>query len=130
MPSGVVAHAQRWRGIIAAHHTRRRDMAKTVLITGAGSGFGRGAAIELARRGHKVIAAVLNERQAADLAREEPKLNVVKVDITDAKDIAKVDQWNVEVFIANAASGQTGPLSLVPLEWLRAVFEVNVFGPF
>ena len=105
-------------------------MPKTVLITGAGSGFGRGAAIELARRGHKVIAAVLNERQAADLARAEPKLNVVKIDITDAKDIAKVDQWNVDVFIANAAIGQTGPLSLVPLERLRAVFEVNVFGTF
>ena len=105
-------------------------MPKTVLITGAGSGFRRGAAIELARRGHKVIAAVLNERQAAELARAEPKLNVVKVDITDAKDIAKVDQWNVDVFIANAAIGQTGPLSLVPLERLRAVFEVNVFGTF
>ena len=36
-------------------------MPKTVLITGAGSGFGRDAAIQLARRGHKVIAAVLND---------------------------------------------------------------------
>ena len=105
-------------------------MPKTVLITGAGSGFGRGAALELARRGHKVIAGVLNEQQAAELAKAEPKLIVVKLDITDAKDVAKVDQWNLDVFIANAAIGQTGPLSVIPLERLRAVFEVNVFATF
>jgi NAD(P)-dependent dehydrogenase (short-subunit alcohol dehydrogenase family) len=106
------------------------SISKTVLITGAGSGFGRGAAVELARRGHKVIAAVLNGQQAADLAKEEPKLTVVKLDITDAKDVAKFDQWDPDVFVANAAIGQTGPLSLIPLERLRAVFEVNVFGTF
>ena len=105
-------------------------MAKTVLITGAGSGFGRGAALELARRGHKVIAGVLNDLQAAELAKAEPKLTVVKLDITDAKDLAKVDQWDLDVFIANAAIGQTGPLSVIPLERLRAVFEVNVFATF
>jgi NAD(P)-dependent dehydrogenase (short-subunit alcohol dehydrogenase family) len=31
-------------------------MTKTVLITGAGSGFGLGASLELARRGYDVIA--------------------------------------------------------------------------
>jgi short-subunit dehydrogenase len=103
-------------------------MPKTVLITGAGSGFGRGAALELARRGHKVIAAVLTDDQAAELARTEPKLTVVKMDITKPQDVAKVDQWDLDVFIANAAIGQTGPLSLIPLERLRAVFEVNVFA--
>ena len=96
-------------------------MPKTVLITGAGSGFGRGAAIQLARRGHKVIAAVLNDQQAAELATAEPKLTVVKLDITNARDVARVDEWNVDVFIANAAMGQTGPLSLIPLERLRTV---------
>jgi len=105
-------------------------MPKTILITGAGSGFGRGAALQLAQRGHKVIAAVLNDQQAAGLRKAEPKLTVVKIDITDAKDIAKADQWNPDVFIANAAMGQTGPLSLIPLERMRAVFEVNVFGTF
>ena len=105
-------------------------MAKTILITGAGSGFGRGAALELARRGHKVIAGVLNEPQAAELAKAGPKLTVVKLDIADAKDVARVDQWDLDVFIANAAIGQTGPLSLIPLERLRAVFEVNVFATF
>jgi NAD(P)-dependent dehydrogenase (short-subunit alcohol dehydrogenase family) len=105
-------------------------MPKTVLITGAGSGFGRGAAIQLAQRGHKVIGAVLNDKQAVELAKAEPRLTVAKIDITDAKDIAKVDQWNLDVFVANAALGQTGPLSLIPLDRLRAVFEVNVFGTF
>ena len=105
-------------------------MPKTVLITGSGSGFGRGAAALLAQRGHKVIAAVLNDQQAAELAKAEPKLTVIKLDITDSKDIAKVDPLSPDVFIANAAIGQTGPLSLIPLQRLRAVFEVNVFGTF
>ena len=103
-------------------------MPKTVLITGAGSGFGRGAAIQLADRGHQVVAAVLNEQQAADLAKAAPKLTVVKLDITKPDDLAKLDQWDLDVFVANAAIGQTGPLSLIPLERLRAVFEVNVFA--
>lgn len=103
-------------------------MPKTVLITGAGSGFGRDAAIELARRGHTVIAAVLNEQQAAELAKAEPKLTVVEIDITDPEDIAKVDRFDLDVFVANAAIGQTGPMSLIPMDRLRAVFEVNVFG--
>ena len=105
-------------------------MPKTVLITGAGSGFGRGAALELARRGHEVIAAVLDAQQAKELAKVAPKLTVARIDIIEPTDIAKVDQWDLDVFIANAAIGQTGPLSLIPLERLRAVFEVNVFGTF
>src|SRR5688572_4575467 len=103
-------------------------MAKTVLITGAGSGFGRMASSLLARRGHKVIAGVLNDEQKADLQKAEPKLNVVKLDITKPENVASVDRYDFDVFIANAAIGQTGPLSLIPLERLRAVFEVNVFA--
>jgi NAD(P)-dependent dehydrogenase (short-subunit alcohol dehydrogenase family) len=105
-------------------------MSQTILITGAGSGFGRGAAIALADRGHQVIAAVLTDEQARELAKAKPQLTVVKLDITNARDVAKVDEWSLDVFIANAAIGQTGPLSLIPLERLRAVFEVNVFGTF
>ena len=105
-------------------------MPKTVLITGAGSGFGRGAATELAKRGHQVIAGVETEGQAAELGAACPELTVAKLDVTSAQDVASVDRWDIDVFIANAARGQTGPLSVLPLERLRAVFEVNVFGTF
>jgi NAD(P)-dependent dehydrogenase (short-subunit alcohol dehydrogenase family) len=105
-------------------------MPKTVLITGAGSGFGRGAAVELAGRGHKVIATVETEKQAAELAAAHPQLTVTKLDITNAKDVATVDQWDLDVLVANAGMGQTGPISVIPMERLRAVFEVNVFGTF
>jgi NAD(P)-dependent dehydrogenase (short-subunit alcohol dehydrogenase family) len=105
-------------------------MSKTVLITGAGSGFGRGAAIELAKRGHKVIATVETGKQAAELSAAHPELTVAKLDVTDPKDIATLDQWDLDVFVANAGMGQTGPLSLIPMDRLRAVFEVNVFGTF
>ncbi len=105
-------------------------MQKTVLITGAGSGFGRGAAVELAQRGHRVIATTETQQQADELAAAQPGLTVAKLDITNASDVAKVDQWDLDVFVANAGMGQTGPLSVLPLERLRAVFEVNVFGTF
>lgn len=105
-------------------------MPKTVLITGAGSGFGRGAAVQLAARGHKVIATVEKEQQVAELSKAHPELTVAKLDITVPKDVATLDRWDLDVFVANAGMGQTGPISVIPMERLRAVFEVNVFGTF
>jgi len=105
-------------------------MPKTVLITGSGSGFGRGAAVALARRGHKVIATVETERQAAELAAAHPELTLAKLDVTSPEEVEQIDAWDVDVLIANAGLGQIGPLSFLPMERMRAVFEVNVFGTF
>jgi NAD(P)-dependent dehydrogenase (short-subunit alcohol dehydrogenase family) len=105
-------------------------MSKTVLITGAGSGFGRDAAVQLAARGHTVIATVETDSQAAALSAAHPELTVAKLDITNPQDVATVDRWDLDVLIANAGRGQTGPLASIPMARLRAVFEVNVFGTF
>ena len=102
-------------------------MGKTVLVTGAGSGFGRGASIALAERGHNVIATTETEEQATELAAAHPELQVEKIDIT-TNDVDKVTQWDIDVLINNAAMGQTGPMADVPMERIRAIFEVNVFG--
>lgn len=103
-------------------------MGTTVLITGAGSGFGRDAAVRLAARGHTVIATVQDEAQRAELAAAHPELTVAVLDVTDHAQLAILDRWDIDVLVANAGRGQTGPLSEIPLELVRQVFEVNVFG--
>ena len=102
-------------------------MSKTVLITGAGSGFGKGAALALAARGHHVIANTETDTQAAALGAEAPQLTVAKLDIT-TNDVAEAAGWDVDVLINNAGAGQTGPMADVPLDRVRHLFDVNVFG--
>jgi len=103
-------------------------MGERVMITGAGSGFGKGAALALAARGHEVLATTETEEQAAALRAEAPALRVEKVDITDPADVARVRDWEIDVLINNAGMGATGPMADVPMEVVRRVFEVNVFG--
>ena len=102
-------------------------MAKTVVITGAGSGFGKGAALALAARGHEVIATTETDAQAAELGAEAPQLTVEKLDITSA-DVKKAAAWDIDVLINNAGAGQTGPMADVPIDRVRRLFEVNVCG--
>ena len=102
-------------------------MAKSVMITGAGSGFGKGASLALAARGHSVIATTETEAQAAELRAEAPQLTVEKVDITTS-DVDKAAEWDIDVLINNAGAGQTGPMADVPMDRVRRLFEVNVFG--
>ena len=102
-------------------------MSKTVMITGAGSGFGKGAALALAERGHTVIATTETDEQAAALRAEAPQLTVEKLDIT-TDDVAKAAGWDLDVLINNAGAGQTGPMADVPIARVRRLFDVNVFG--
>jgi NAD(P)-dependent dehydrogenase (short-subunit alcohol dehydrogenase family) len=102
-------------------------MGKTVLITGAGSGFGKGASLALAARGHKVIATTETDDQAVALAASAPQLTVERINIT-TNDVDKVTQWDIDVLINNAGMGQTGPMADVPMDRIRQIFEVNVFG--
>lgn len=59
---------------------------------------------------------------------EHPQLQVEKLDITSGVDIAKAAKFDVEVLINNAGAGQTGPMADVPMDRVRHLFEVNVFG--
>ncbi len=99
---------------------------RTILITGAGSGFGLGAARRLHALGHRVIGGVVSAEQAALLKAEG--IESLPLDITDPDQIAALAGLDIDVLLNNAGRGQLGPLATVPFDKVREVFEVNVFG--
>ncbi len=99
-----------------------------ILITGAGSGFGKGTALELAGRGHAVTAGTISEDEASTLAAAHPELTTMKLDVTDAADVAKVQELSLDVLVNNAGRGLMAPLTNVPVDEVRKTFDVNVFG--
>ena len=107
---------------------------KTILITGAGSGFGEAAAIGLAQQGHNVIATVQVSPQVTPL-REKAKalgldnLRVERLDLTDPYDITQAQSWEFDVLWNNAGQGEAGPVWEIPVDLVRRNFEVNVFLP-
>ncbi|OIH94272.1 short-chain dehydrogenase [Curtobacterium sp. MCBA15_003] len=106
---------------------------QTVLITGAGTGFGHEAAMRLAEKGFTVIATVEVYAQVQTLKREAAdrgvKLRVEKLDVTNEGDRRKALDWNVEILVNNAGIGEGGATVDVPAENIRHQFEVNVTGP-
>jgi len=109
-------------------------MSKTILVTGAGSGFGEGAVIGLAKKGHNVIAGVQISPQVTQLRAKAAQLalknlRVEKLDLLDPYDVANAQSWDIDVLFNNAGIGECGPLSEIPIELVRRNFEVNVFAP-
>jgi NADP-dependent 3-hydroxy acid dehydrogenase YdfG len=109
-------------------------VAKTILITGAGSGFGEGAAIGMARNGHDVIATAQISPQVAALRRKVAELGltnlrVEKLDLHDPYDIAQAQRWDIDVLWNNAGVGESGPVSEMPIDLVRRNDETNVFLP-
>ncbi|GAB5901306.1 SDR family oxidoreductase [Mycolicibacterium mageritense] len=107
-------------------------MSKKVLITGASSGFGRGTAIELARRGHQVVATAeawpLVRALRADAAAAEVELEVIKLNLLDDIDIEHAARFDPDVLMLNAGVMESGSVLDIPLQRVRESFEINVFG--
>ncbi len=107
-------------------------MAKRILVTGAATGFGRGTALALAKRGHTVIAGVQIAPQVTELmktaAEAGVQMKIQVLDITDEGDRQAAFANEVDVLINNAGVMQTGPVAEIPMENVRRNFETNVFG--
>ncbi|MGB6780011.1 MAG: SDR family oxidoreductase, partial [Planococcus citreus] len=104
-----------------------------ILITGAGTGFGKNIAFSLAEKGKSVIAGVEIISQVSALEQEAKErgvsMQIEKLDVTNPKDREKAWGWDIDVLVNNAAVSEGGSLVDIPEENLRHQFEVNVFGP-
>lgn len=113
---------------------KRQKMSKTILITGASSGFGKGTAIGLAKKGHRVIAAVHVEPLKTILLEEAKnegvELEVIVLDVTKESDRQfAFNSYEIDVLMSNAGIMETGPVAEIPIENVRRNYEVNVFAP-
>ena len=110
---------------------------KVAVVTGASSGIGEAAALELARRGASVVAAARSMENLEDLSGRASDGRILAVQ-TDVSDRASVDAMvgrvvdefgRLDVLVNNAGLGLSGRVAELRPEDLRYVFEVNTVGP-
>ncbi|WP_116423910.1 oxidoreductase [Pseudomonas citronellolis] len=108
---------------------------KTLLITGASSGFGLALAQEALADGHRVVGTVRSEQARAALEALAPGRALGRLlDVTDFAAIeplvAEIEKTigPLDVLVNSAGYGHEGILEESPLAEMRRQFEVNVFG--
>jgi NAD(P)-dependent dehydrogenase (short-subunit alcohol dehydrogenase family) len=115
---------------------------KSVLITGASSGFGYLSALHLAREGAKVVATMRNlprkeaDELAAEAAKEKLDVHIVEIDVTSDEQVAAgvavaetIVGGPLDILINNAGIGLTGPIEVQDMEATKLMFDTNVYGP-
>ena len=84
-------------------------MTGAVVVTGASSGIGRAAALDLSRRGFRVFAGVRSEEDAEALRRAGT--DPVMLDVTDAEAIAALRETVERELGADRLAGIVNPTS-------------------
>ncbi|MFF3485450.1 SDR family oxidoreductase [Streptomyces sp. NPDC002701] len=101
---------------------------KTVLITGASSGYGRETALHFHSQGWNVVASMRTPR--AGVLPESDRLHVVELDVTEPDTITAAFEaaGAVDVIVNNAGIPSIGVFEGTPMARVREVFETNTFG--
>lgn len=110
----------------------------TIVIAGASSGFGRGAALELARRGANVVIAArrtdLLDELTEEIHADGGSALAVTVDVSAPDDIARlhrsaIDKFgHIDVWVNNVGVGALGLFWEIPLEVHARLVDVNLKG--
>jgi NAD(P)-dependent dehydrogenase (short-subunit alcohol dehydrogenase family) len=118
-------------------------MSKTILITGASSGFGSLSAEALADAGHAVYAGMRdsaghNARQVGAARRyaaeRDVDLRTVELDVSSQESVEAAvetviaEQGSIDVLLHNAGHMVTGPAEAFTPEQVAEIYDINVLG--
>lgn len=118
-------------------HQELKD--KVIVITGASSGFGKGAALQFAREGSKLVLAARRGELLAELAREctasgADTVVPVTTDVSRREDMEMLATkalsvfGRIDVWVNNAGIGAIGAFERIPLDIHEQVIGTNLFG--
>ena len=111
---------------------------RVVVITGASSGFGKGAARKFAEEGASVVLAARRDELLNEVAREceaaGGKAIVVPTDVSQQDDMSRLAEQavmelgRIDVWVNNAGAGAIGPFEDVPLADHVKVIQTDLLG--
>lgn len=111
---------------------------KVAIITGAGSGIGKGLAEELARRGGQVVISDINseriEKTAEGIRAAGGKATASRVDVSDYDAVKKMiddavaAHGRVDYIFNNAGIAIASPATTLSMDDWRQVLNINLFG--
>ena len=111
---------------------------KIIVITGASSGFGKGAAIDFARMGANLVLAARRENLLEELVRQCKSVGgdaiAVPTDVSQEQDMRRLAEaaisaaGHIDVWVNNAGAGALGRFEEVPLEEHVQVINTDLMG--
>ncbi|MGO9115518.1 MAG: SDR family oxidoreductase [Thermoguttaceae bacterium] len=117
---------------------RRKIEGSRAIVTGASSGIGRAIALELARKGGKVVCLARREDRLQAAAKEIESLGgrvaYVVGDVTDPAararciEAAQSHFGGLDILVNNAGVGAIGPFETADPQRVRRIMEVNFFA--
>ncbi|MEG3190883.1 SDR family NAD(P)-dependent oxidoreductase [Lysobacter sp. D1-1-M9] len=107
---------------------------RTVVITGASSGFGRGTALRLVAQGYNLVLSARRGHLLEQLAHECGNAIAVTTDVADPHDVDKLAKAalakfnRIDVWINNAGVAAIGRFEDIPLRDHQRVLQTNLGG--
>lgn len=107
---------------------------KTVIVTGAAAGIGRGIVKALARQGAMVYAADINQSGLKALAESESAVIPLTLDVTQQQDFKRAinqvveDQGHLDIIVNNAGIGLAGSFNETPMTDLEKITNINYWS--